>query len=233
MKSVDLYCANIKDWNIDLLLAHFSNEELSSLRTIKHNQTFNQKIVGRFLLKFLLIHRYRIKPEQIIFEYSENGKPSLANQPFLHFNSSHSNELVLIGISQNCIIGIDIEWIQKLSDEDKIAKSFFSSSEYSTYKSLRPYCPYIFYHFWTAKESFIKALGRGLWEEKLIPEIIINDNQFSFQSKPEILNDWYLRFLDVHQEYIACLVANQPDIEIVIEYIKHDYVLDLKNNYYQ
>ena len=70
---------------------------------------------------------------------SKKLRPYLKNYPQIHFNCSHSEELILIGITDSCQIGVDIELIKTRSDENDIAKNFFSFDEYTCYKFHRHY----------------------------------------------------------------------------------------------
>lgn len=220
MLQVNLYHTNVSDWDIAWLKTNLEREDLSLLESIKHAPTLNRKIVNKALLRHLLTNCFRIPPECIIFDYNNRGKPFLKSHPSIYFNCSHSEDLVLIGISEDCVVGVDIELIKQLPDEDGIAKSFFSNDEYASYRDYRLRYPHAFYQFWTAKEAIIKALGKGLWEAYDVPEIICQHNQFSLKSESKAFENWTLAFLDIHSSYSACLLASRKDIEIKIYDIK-------------
>jgi 4'-phosphopantetheinyl transferase len=83
------------------------------------------------------------------------GKPYLKNSG-IYFNLSHSGDYVVLGKSES-EIGADIERIVPYSDE--VAQKCFTPKEYEwmqNQRSLRA-----FYILWTAKESVMKATGRG------------------------------------------------------------------------
>lgn len=220
MNLVNLYYTNVQDWDIDFLKRSLSNDELEKIQQIRHPLTLKQKIVNRALLKSLLMNHYGIKQEDLIFSYNERGKPMLRSHPSLYFNASHANEIVLIGISTSGLIGVDIEWVQKDLDEDAIAKSFFSTDEYCAYIQYKVSHRKAFYHFWTAKEAVIKALGKGLWEGKDVPQIAIEDHQLTLKHQNKVaIENWSITFPVIHKEYVACLAMNQAVITLNTQYM--------------
>ena len=88
------------------------------------------------------------------------GKPMLKNFEAIHFNLAHSGDWVVCGVSDDPI-GIDVEIIKFI--DLGIAKSFFTSQEYNDILN-QPKEKQIkyFYKFWTLKESYVKAEGKGL-----------------------------------------------------------------------
>ena len=91
---------------------------------------------------------------------TEYGKPYLPALPDFHFSLSHSGERVLCAVSGKSV-GCDIEAPGRY--DPKIAKRFFHPSESAWLFSLpEAEQPAAFLRLWTCKESYIKALGRGL-----------------------------------------------------------------------
>ena len=148
-------------------------------------------------------------PSDIIFSYSEFGKPYL-NQSNIKFNVSHSGKLGLIAVDLNDELGIDIEMKRNIPDIYAISERYFSHDEIS---ELRKTCENeltnSFLRCWTRKESFLKALGCGLQyplknftvtvkadEEPVIREIL-NDTE-------EAVN-WKLYNLNTEKNYFASL----------------------------
>jgi len=123
-------------------------------------------VLARAQLRRLLAARLATRPEAVELVYGVHGKPALA-PPFvtsdLRFNLSHSNDLVVYAFSRRCEIGIDVEAVRAMRDADDIAARFFSGWENRAYRSLHSRDkPLGFFHCWTRKEAFVKALGDGL-----------------------------------------------------------------------
>lgn len=90
------------------------------------------------------------------------GKPGLRGQP-LEFNLSHSGNIVLIAITHNLAVGVDVEKPRDLQDRQAIAERFFHPAEAAELASLGgDAARHAFFRCWTRKEAVIKALGLGL-----------------------------------------------------------------------
>ncbi|WP_027339633.1 4'-phosphopantetheinyl transferase family protein [Halonatronum saccharophilum] len=117
-------------------------------------------VIGEVLIRDIISNELKIKNEDIFFKRNDYGKPFLKNNPNFHFNISHSGSWIVCAIS-NKQIGIDIEKIENI--DLNIAKEFFSKEEYRNLilKDKKDRLGY-FYKLWTSKESYIKAVGKGL-----------------------------------------------------------------------
>jgi 4'-phosphopantetheinyl transferase len=97
-----------------------------------------------------LLTRY-LGREPMIVE-TTSGKPELSD-PALRFNLSHTEGHVLIGVTREADLGVDIENNDARNDEN-VARMVFTPEELRT--------PMDFCERWTLKESFAKARGEGL-----------------------------------------------------------------------
>ena len=123
-------------------------------------------LLTRSLARYVLSRYVPIAPADWRFEATAFGRPVIANaQPAvagLTFNISHSDQVVLLGITRDRQLGIDVEDRQRKVPLD-VAEHFFSESEVQQLRSLpAPLQPSRFLDFWTLKESYIKARGKGL-----------------------------------------------------------------------
>lgn len=86
-----------------------------------------------------------------------NGKPYVIGAPDFHFNLSHAGKWVVIAYADTPV-GIDVEQIDARKAISSIAGRFYAPDE-------RDYVlgnPERFFEIWTAKESYIKYVGKGL-----------------------------------------------------------------------
>lgn len=119
-------------------------------------------IAARGLLRTLLARYTKVPAASLQFNYSENGKPSLAQFPDLNFNLSHSDGLVLYAVGQNREIGIDVESLRPFADMEEIAARCFSKVEQSDLRSVQqPEQEGKFFRYWTRKEAVLKCTGLG------------------------------------------------------------------------
>lgn len=101
-------------------------------------------------------------PADIGLITGEYGKPRLKNpQCGFHFNSSHSGGVMMLAISPDCEIGVDIERIEPvLADVVEVA---LTPRERAGLATVRPKSWLAeFYKLWTCKEAVLKAHGTGL-----------------------------------------------------------------------
>lgn len=114
----------------------------------------NRCLTGEVILRKMLIEKGVEAPQ---FHYGSCGKPSLVGGE-LHFNLSHAGEYVLLALSEYPV-GVDIELPRKISDG--VAEMVYTDEErlWIEHQSDKEFA---FFRLWTLKESYIKAIGRGL-----------------------------------------------------------------------
>lgn len=123
-----------------------------------------------FLLSHLLartaLSRYRPRsPEEWRFVRNSHGKPSLdpETEPVpLQFSLSHTTGLSVFAVTRTADIGVDVEMVNRPVEALKLSRRFFSPGEAAHLRKMAPERLSHFFYYWTLKESFLKALGRGL-----------------------------------------------------------------------
>jgi 4'-phosphopantetheinyl transferase len=120
--------------------------------------------LSRGILRILLGRYLGIDPDRVRFAYGPRGKPRLAQpETPLEFNLAHSGGLAAYAFAVGCEVGVDIEKIRPVSDQDDIVRRFFSREECEEWMGLDPaQRDEAFFRCWTRKEAYIKALGDGL-----------------------------------------------------------------------
>ena len=91
-----------------------------------------------------------------------HGKLYFPGEDRLFFNLSHSGKRVMLVVSDH-EVGCDVEEIVKTRDYGRIAKRVLSEEELAALGRCRSEKEKAnrFYRYWTLKESFLKATGRG------------------------------------------------------------------------
>ncbi len=142
-----------------------------------------------------LLLRYGLKKsgfdESLISKIKTNeyGKPYFDKTDNLYFNLSHSESLALCVISGR-ESGCDIEKVKQA--DLKLAQRFFTKDEYEYLLNANPENQNnLFFRLWTLKESFIKAVGKGLTIplnsfSVLSPKITYLENEYYFKEFDEI-----------------------------------------------
>ena len=123
-------------------------------------------VAGRGLLRMLLGSYLGVDAARIVFTYGPQRKPEvspLASGMRLEFNLAHSQDLALFAFGWNRQIGIDLEYVRRMPDEDDFARQFFSIREAAFITSLQgDEKTDAFFRMWTCKEAILKAIGKGL-----------------------------------------------------------------------
>lgn len=119
-----------------------------------------RSLVAEALIKFTLKSMGCQDSDEIIFKTNQYGKP-VAGIEGIHFNVSHSGSWVVCA-ADNHEIGIDTEQIHKI--DNGIAERFYAPAEIQLLSRCTSDSQWIdlFFQIWVLKESYIKAIGKGL-----------------------------------------------------------------------
>ena len=159
------------------------NNVMEYLNEYKNQERYNQSINAWKLLFEKLNSDFNIKLENCEIKKTSNGKPFIDG---IHFNISHSKNLVAIIIS-DAECGIDIQHIDSKTNHCLMAKKVLSSEELEIFNSIsnenlkREYLAERF----SVKEALYKA-----------------DNSYFNYDKISVLNDAngkpYLKYINGH-----------------------------------
>ncbi len=125
----------------------------------------NQFVLTRSLVRSVLSRYAAIAPRDWRFGKGEFGRPYLLNPdaPNIAFNLTHTHGMVVLAVSQQQPLGVDVENFLTREAPLGIARSYFSEREVKDLQALPLDAQQErFFHYWTLKESYIKAEGRGL-----------------------------------------------------------------------
>ncbi len=180
-------------------------------------------IIGRALLRLILSRYLAADPAQIQFTENEYGRPGLLaeqNPGDLRFNLSHSGEALVYAIARARAVGVDVERIRPVENQDLIARRYFAPHESGALASLaREQQPRMFFTHWTRREALAKALGRGLALPARELQALASGagSALSVVSDydSELKQDWELREVELWPEYAAALAVEGHGWELV------------------
>lgn len=165
-KSIAIWIVRLQasDGQIKQLAALLSPDEKARRDRFVGKHLQDAFTISRGALRIVLGRALSLKPNALQFSYGRYGKPRLEHSSSLHFNSSHTRELVACAVTEGCEIGIDIEKIESLPDAEAIAQSYFCPEELADLHTLqsKEEQQAAFYRCWTRKEAYLKAIGTGL-----------------------------------------------------------------------
>ena len=217
---------------LDVFLVHIDNEiEKSDFQRLllslpgDEQESVNKKVrmpdkelalITRVFLRKLLAEKYNIEPEDIAFQKNEYGKPLLTSDADLHFNISHSGRWVSFAFS-SMPVGIDIEVERKFEPETlanflhPLEKEYLFASANANKNEM--------FRIWTLKESYIKAIGMGMYKE--LPVFSVLDSRGRSIITDEDSNDdisWKLSHKMIAESTHLSICCNnecpQPSVEI-------------------
>jgi len=190
-----------------------SVDELKRAEKFHFRRDRNRFIVARGRLRFILGSYLGIDPGQLIFRYSDYGKPIIAHEHgsnSLRFSVSHSHKLSLYAVTMGRELGIDLERIHPELADLNIAEQYFSPQEFAMLHALPNHLQTeAFFRFWTSKEAYIKAIGEGLAFplHEIEVEVRPSEPTVPLRIKGDSLeaSRWLLREIDIGAKYIAAL----------------------------
>lgn len=198
-----------------------SGDQLKAARFL-HEKDRSSFITRRIVTKLLLARYLNTDAAGVCFGSSLNKKPVLAGRTNIHFNISHSSELILIAVSDH-EVGIDVERLDPDLRHSEIAENAFSEDELEFYEMAGDRVER-FYRMWTRKESLLKAVGKGINNDlKLIPSM-----EGSHQLKHEITGSalpWRVSYFEPREQYAAA-VTSLPGLPI--NFFKFNYSVNIE-----
>jgi 4'-phosphopantetheinyl transferase len=171
-------------------------------------------VIGRGYLRLLLGRILDVPANELQFKYDEFGKPSLmpGQRLPLQFNVSHSGDLILIAITMDRAVGVDVERIRTDLDPNGIAEQFFSTEERRVLALLVGADRYkAFFACWTRKEAYLKATGVGLslpldqFDVSFLPDQ--EPRVLATRPDPAEARKWKLRAINPSDDYAAALAV--------------------------
>jgi 4'-phosphopantetheinyl transferase len=181
---LDDYIHNIKYYN-DIL----SIDEIYRADNFHFEKDRNRFIISRGILREILFNYIEIPPNNILFSYSEYGKPFIMekqNQDNINFNLSHSDKMMLVGITHKFDIGVDIEKMKMIYNmEDIICRYALEADKEKIKRCSEEEKIEAFYRWWTRNESIGKATGFGIKVLCNAP-LVTNNSVHTFKTKDYI-----------------------------------------------
>lgn len=163
---IHVWSLSLRDAPIDDLLPLLSDDERVRAREFIFKKDHDRYVAVRGWLRRLCGAYLHRAPETLRFRYGAAGKPALtANETGvdLRFNVSHTHDLALLAFCVGREVGVDVEYIDGQVDVMGLAHTCFSDAEQQTFHAHRlDQRLELFFHYWTSKEAYIKALGEGL-----------------------------------------------------------------------
>jgi 4'-phosphopantetheinyl transferase len=117
----------------------------------------------RALVRSALSRYNTVDPRAWRFGVNPWGRPFALGDAGLHFNLSHTRGMLCVVVARHEAVGVDVEWIARPGETVAVAHRYFAPAELAALAALPEALQRdAFFDFWTLKEAYIKARGRGL-----------------------------------------------------------------------
>ena len=162
---IEVYAVKLKHFMdtqlLNRFLLHLSEEKRNRINNFHKIEDAKRTLIADILVRISACNKLGIKNKDMIFEKNEYGKPYLKGFNDFCFNISHSYEWIVCAI-HNYPVGIDIEIIRPI--DLTIAERFYSRHEFNEILNREDSKRIgLFYDLWTLRESYVKAIGMGLY----------------------------------------------------------------------
>ena len=165
-------CKDIRDLTEEEYLSAYQRTDphkRARLDKTRQRKDRYRTVAADLLAREMLSEVLGCAPERVPFAYEENGRPFVPDSPY-RFSISHSENLVAVAV-HTADVGIDIERIREVPM--LMAKRYFCADEHLYLFGHEPQdvdfssvaTPDVllrFFEIWTAKEAYLKSMGRGM-----------------------------------------------------------------------
>jgi 4'-phosphopantetheinyl transferase len=168
--------------------------------------------VARAMLRICLGQYLSLKPAEIVFSYTQYGKPYVVDSD-LKFNISHAYGQALLAFGWDMALGIDLEMMQRTVEWESLSKRFFSQHEAQAIRAFanETQQKQAFFRCWTRKEAYVKARGDGLSRslEKFEVSVTEKASLIIDRADGDATKDWQMQAIELPDElpYQAALVC--------------------------
>ena len=209
---MNLYAVKIPEYIpshlYEKVLSKIESKKQMRIKKFIHYDDSVRGLISEVLAIVVLNLKLGIDIKYIYFHYNKYGKPYLQYSPAIYHNISHSGDWVVMALD-DFSIGIDIEEIKPVDYE--IAKRFFSKEEvYSLGTKIGDEKLGHFYDLWTLKESYIKAVGKGL----SIPlhSFSIDISEFNITLKNYVgMSEYYFKQYPIENRYKLSVCSTRKE----------------------
>jgi 4'-phosphopantetheinyl transferase len=198
---------DVGDDEMDGLLELLSWSEQKRVNALLEERAVRQYVVSRAMQRRLLASYVGGSPSEVSFGVVAMGKPTLShpNDIGLTFNTTHSGDLVIIAVTANRDVGVDVEKVKPIPRALQVAKRSFSPDEYELLATLPPEdVDRAFLSIWVRREGTAKARGDSVWRG-------LASWKDGAIEKSQDRQNWRVESLDLGPDFVGVVVARGSD----------------------
>ena len=141
---------------------YLSDDECKRLDTYRSKAAAERYVVTRSLVRIVLGQHTGEEPRAVRVSRTDTGKPVAER---VHFNVSHSGDLVLVAVSNERAVGVDVERRRPVEKVQALVERWLTPDERRDLERIRGAEgdeSEAFLRVWSLKEARLKALGVGI-----------------------------------------------------------------------
>lgn len=202
-----------------VLLPVLSRDECARASRFRQASDAQRFVTARGVLRTVLGQYLDQPARNVQICYGQAGKPALAVDAALQFNVSHSAEMVLVAISRQRAVGVDVEHISPMLDFEPLADHFFFPTEKAAIEMAPVYMKRrAFFLTWSRKEALLKAQGEGL---PALPNLcpmpaVANSFFITLRVVNQKSTEWVVSDLSVGSHYAAAVAAEGATMRVTL-----------------
>ncbi|MEH7457911.1 4'-phosphopantetheinyl transferase superfamily protein [Bacillus sp. JJ1127] len=206
--------------NWEHLLPYISEERRARISLRKTYEDIMREIVCDALVHHIVYKKYGMK-NRLEWGRTLYGKPYIHNLSSFQFSLSHAGEWVVCAVDTQPV-GIDIECVRAV--DFQAMQYLFSSQEQKWWKKI-PEDKQLetFYHIWTGKESYIKAIGTGVSKNLSSFTVSLSEGRVYDEQWEGI---WFIKQIPFHQEYILSVCTRGKDFSKNVQYTTMKHLIE-------
>jgi len=185
--------------------------ERSRAARFRHDAARRAFVIGHALVRVGLAKLTGRSARSWEFRTGRHGRPEpilRRDEPLIRFSLSHSHDVVAVALSVEHDIGVDIE---RVDNRMHLPNDALAPGEKRYLAGLpKQRADAAFFHIWTLKEAYLKALGTGLsrplasFEVSLSPMAITERNGFRAEG-------WFMGRFEPGRTHTGAIVMRHPD----------------------
>lgn len=197
---------------------HLSAEERERAGRYRFPLHRDRFVAGRGIQREILARYLGCAPAAPQYAHAAHGKPSLGPphaSSGLQFNVSNADDGLLVALTLDREVGVDLERLREMPDGSDIAERFFSAPEVEVFRALpAEQRDLAFFTCWTRKEAFIKVVGEGLSMPLSCFDVTLRPGEpaelLRTRGGADEASRWTLREIDPGPGWLAALAVEGP-----------------------
>lgn len=222
-------CNKFCELDIDKAIQKLDKDRQKKILEIKHEGEKLRSIFAGLLFRYAFLKSGFSNNDWdcLTLEYNEYGKPRVKGNDKFNYSISHSGDWVIC-VYDDENVGVDIQ--EKRPWKLQMAKRFYSDKEYERLinidEKLAQGQTDVFYKIWSAKESCVKLIGRGIGGG--ISQYV-TDDEFryieEFDTDGICINRYNMKIYDEIEGYIISVCSKKSSFPHKINIVEKELLV--------